>query len=82
LVVNQVLAHFSLFPFGFYLSQSPLNFLLFVLGNDASLLQCFRKGDGTLDIGRIHALIVCERLVVLMHPATMENDKIEFLCRI
>lgn len=76
-----MLAHLSLFPFSFYLSKSPLDLLLFILGDNASLLQCFRKGDGTLDIGRIHALVVGERLVVLVHPATTENDKTGCPCR-
>lgn len=54
-------------PLLFDFFQSSLDFFAFLLGQNAGLFETSRMGDGAFNIGCVHALVVGERLVVLVH---------------
>lgn len=75
------MAYLALGPFLLDLPETPSNLLLLVLVQDPGLEQCLRKGHGALDVCGIHALVILERLVKLVHTVTVSRSPlIHHLC--
>lgn len=63
----------ALLPLLFDLFQSSLDFLSFLFGQDAGLFEASGVGDGALYVGGVHALVVGQRLVVLVHSGVINR---------